>query len=200
MEKLDQLDTKLFLFFNNLGAEPWDPFWLWITEKYSSMPVYILMAILLLYKFRWKKTLLILLLAAILITLSDQTSNLSKDFFQKLRPCQEDFIEKGRFIAKRCGEFGFFSAHASTSVGIALFLSLIFKPVFKYIIPFLLFWAFLLSYSRIYIGVHDPSDIIVGWLMGALFAWMGFKTYQYLTERHPGFFQKKEGIRNRESL
>lgn len=196
MEKLKQLDTQLFLFLNNLGIEPLDPFWLWITEKYSSIPIHVFILVLLFLRFHWKKAALILALIALIITLSDQMSNVFKDFFQRPRPCNEDFMSEGRFIAKRCGNFGFFSAHASTSLAVAVFIGSLLQPKFKFILPFLLVWAFLVTYSRIYIGVHYPSDILMGWFIGVCLALLGLKAFQFITDRYSHFFQQggKENI------
>jgi undecaprenyl-diphosphatase len=91
-----------------------------------------------------------------------------------------------RFVADRCGRFGYFSAHASSSMGAAVFIGLLLKPSYKYIPFFLLFWAVLLGYSRIYLGVHYPLDVITGMFFGGILGWLTFKLQSVLQSRFNG--------------
>jgi len=169
MSELKQLDYELFLYLNNLGTETWDPFWLFLTNKWSSIPLYAFLLILIFKRFGLKGTLFTLITVALLITATDQLANVFKHGFERLRPCgQEGVMEQARFIAVRCGSYGYFSAHAASSMALAVFVGLLLKAKYKWIFPLLVFWAILVGYSRIYVGVHYPGDVLTGMLIGAL--------------------------------
>ena len=176
MEEIIALDQQIFLYLNNLGTFSWDSFWLFMTNKWSSIPLYIFLLVLCLLKFQWKRTLLILLFVALLITVTDQLANLFKYGFERLRPCYEnDIALQMRLVKSYCGgKFGYFSGHASNSFAVATFFSLLFKPFYKTLPYGLIIWALIVSYSRIYIGVHYPLDVITGIFMGSL---LGFGFY-----------------------
>ena len=184
IEELLKLDTQLFLFLNSLGNESWDEMWRIITEKWSSIPLYVFLLYLVYKDLGLKGTFLVMLCAAVLVASSDQLANLFKYGMERPRPCQEESL-KGlmRFVADRCGRFGYFSAHASSSMGAAVFIGLLLKPSYKYIPFFLLFWALLLGYSRIYLGVHYPLDVITGMLFGGILGWLAFKLQSVLRSR-----------------
>ena len=105
-----------------------------------------------------------------MILISDQSANIFKDSFQRLRPCYDELIKDSvRLVKEGCGgKYGFFSAHASNSFSLAVFFGLLFKDFSKYPIYFTLIFASLISYSRVYLGVHYPLDIIFGALFGII--------------------------------
>ena len=118
MEKLVALDKELFLYLNNLGAEEWDWLWIAISDKWMAIPLYALLLYLIFRKFGWKATLLTVIVVTLLITATDQLANLFKHGFERPRPCrQEGVMEYARYVAERCGRFGYFSAHAANSTG-----------------------------------------------------------------------------------
>lgn len=169
---LDQLlhyDTDLFLFLNNLGSEPWDNFWLFITHKFSSIPIYAVLLLMVYRSYGLRGTLVILVCVALMITATDQISSLFKYGIKRPRPCQvAEIKEQIRFVASGCGRFGYFSAHAASSMAAAVFLSLILRKGYRYISIFLVIWAVMTAYSRIYIGVHYPLDVLSGMVFGSL--------------------------------
>ncbi len=177
IETLLQYDEQLFLFLNNLGTPSWDEFWRIVTEKWSSLPLYALLLFLVFKKFGIKDTLLVMLCAAIMITATDQLANLFKYIlFKRPRPCREQELELlMRFVADGCGRYGYFSAHAASSMAAAVFLGLLLKPFYKALPFLLLLWASVVAYSRIYLGVHYPLDIITGMFFGA---WIGLAVYK----------------------
>lgn len=176
LEELLKYDTELFLFLNRLGNTSWDSFWLIVTEKWSSIPLYILLLILIYKQFGFKTTAITLVAIALMITCTDQLGNLFKHGFKRPRPCQvEELDTLIRYVAKRCGRYGYFSAHAASSMATAVFVSLLFKSKYYYMPFLMLVWAILIGYSRIYLGVHYPLDVITGMAIGGSLGWAFYK-------------------------
>ncbi|MDT0651526.1 phosphatase PAP2 family protein [Autumnicola edwardsiae] len=181
MQELIELDQELFLFLNNLGSPAWDGFWRAISDKFVGIPLYAVLLYLIFKNFGWKGTLASMVVIALLITATDQLANVFKDGFERLRPCrQEGVMENARFVADRCGRFGYFSAHASNSMGVATFLILLFRKIYPKLIYLILLWPVLSSYSRIYLGVHYPADVITGLFIGAILGYIFYKLQQYI--------------------
>lgn len=168
METLVELDQSIFIYLNNLGTQSFDNLWLIITNKWASIPLYVLFIYLLFKHFGVKQTLITLFVVAIMITLTDQLSYFVKHTVMRLRPCGEPSLDGlGRFVAE-CGSYGYFSGHATSSFALATFLGLIFRNHYKYIFTALIIWALLVSYSRIYVGVHYPGDVLTGMIVGSM--------------------------------
>jgi len=184
VDQLLQYDKELFLFLNNLGIPIWDDFWLVITNKLTFIPLYAVLLYLIYKKLGLKSLLLLILVIVALITFTDQVTNLFKDGFERLRPCREESVKEFmRFIAPRCGKYGFFSGHSSNTMAVAVFAGLLLKPHYKKLIFILLFWSAIVAYSRIYVGVHYPLDIICGMVFGAFSGFIFYKLQQYLRQR-----------------
>lgn len=180
IEKLLEYDTKLFLFLNNLGSSTWDNLWLVITHEVTFVPLYAILLFLLYKKFGLKALLVFIVLVALMITFTDQITNVFKRGFQRPRPCGEaNLIDQMRFIAVRCGKYGFFSGHASNSMAAAVFAGLMLRPYYKNLIFILLFWSAIVAYSRIYVGVHYPLDIVCGLTFGAIAGFLFYKLAIY---------------------
>lgn len=185
IDQLIELDKSLFLYLNNLGSETWDGLWLVITNKLTFIPLYAFLLFLIFKKFGWKPLLLMVLVIAAMITFTDQITNVFKDGFMRARPCRADGVsDLARFVAERCGKYGFFSGHSSNSMAAAVFGGLVLRPYFKRLIFILLFWSFVVAYSRIYVGVHYPLDIICGMAFGALSGFLFYRLSQYLIKRY----------------
>ena len=174
LEELLKLDRELFLFLNNLGTPNWDGFWMFVTNKWSSIPLYFILLIIAYKNYGLRKTLLLLVAITLLITVTDQLSNFFKIGVQRLRPCYDTDLEgMMRLVKSSCGgKFGYFSAHAANSFGIAFFFAFLFRTRYVLLPWVLVLWAILVAGSRIYIGVHFPLDIITGGLVGILMAWL----------------------------
>jgi len=184
LDQLLQYDKELFLFLNNLGTLTWDSLWLVITNKLTFIPLYAVLLYLVYKHLGLKPLLLLVLVIAVMITFTDQVTNLFKDSFERLRPCREDGVKEFmRYIAPRCGKYGFFSGHSSNSMAAAVFAGLLLRPYYKKLIFILLFWSALVAYSRIYVGVHYPLDIICGMTFGAITGFGFYKLQQYLRQR-----------------
>lgn len=185
MEQILELDQELFLFLNSLGTPAWDQFWNTLTNKWTSIPLYLVL-IYLLYRSMGSKALLItLVLVALMITATDQLANVFKHGFQRARPCgQEGVMEYGRFVAVRCGRYGYFSAHAASSTAVVVFIGAILRSRYTWMVYFLVLWALMVSYSRIYVGVHYPLDIFTGMAIGAGLGFLFYKLRLFLVTRY----------------
>ncbi len=184
MDKLLEYDKDLFLYLNNLGSETWDWLWLIITDKLTFIPLYAILLFLIYKKFGLKPLLLMVLVIAAMITFTDQITNVFKDTFMRPRPCREEDLNGiMRFIAERCGKYGFFSGHSSNSMAAAVFAGLLLKPYYKNLIFLLLLWSAIVAYSRIYVGVHYPIDIICGMTFGAFAGFLFYKINGYVLKR-----------------
>lgn len=180
-------DKELFLFLNNLGTESWDGFWMFVTSKWSgSAPIYIFLLILTYVKLGWKKTIVVVISVAILIGVTDQFTNFFKYGVMRFRPCHDEELNGlMRLVKNSCGgKYGYFSAHAANSFALAVFFSNLLKREVKLIWILLLVWAAFVAYSRIYVGVHFPLDVLSGAIIGSLFGWIFVKLYIFATNKY----------------
>lgn len=179
LKEIVKWDRETFLYLNSLGTETWDGFWLFMTDSISSVPLYIVLLILTYRTLGFKKTLVVIVAIALLITVTDQLSNFFKYGVQRLRPCHDPEIsELMRLVKSYCGgKFAYFSAHAANSFAIASFFSCLFVKKYRIVAILLGVWACLVAYSRVYIGVHFPLDIITGMLVGSFFGWLFFRLH-----------------------
>ena len=161
-----QIDTNLFLFLNKHHNEFFDVIMSNISKKIIWLPLYIFITYLLIKKFKLKTGLILIVFFGLLISLSDQTSvHLFKNVFQRLRPCYNPEIQEITHYLKLPGSYyGFVSSHAANTFAFAsLSLLLLENKLYSILI---IIWALIVSYSRIYLGVHYPGDILGGALLG----------------------------------
>ena len=192
-EEILKLDSKLFLFLNNLGTSKFDAFWLSLSKIEANILMYLFLILLFFHIKKLSPKFLyifyLLFIIALMITITDQGANFFKDSFQRLRPCYNESISDSlRLVKENCGgKYGFFSAHASNSFSLAIFFGLLFKNRIRYMIIITTVYASLISYSRIYLGVHFPIDIIVGSSFGIF---VGFIIYSFVYLKFLKFFDK----------
>ena len=170
LEVLNKIDTQLFLFLNGMHSDFWDAVMWQVSGKLQWIPLYAFILGLLIYRFRLR-ALWITLGVVVVIILSDQASvHLFKDVVERLRPCHEPDIEGLVHIVRdHCGgSYGFVSSHAANTFGLAVFTGFFVRN--RYYWTGMLVWALLVGYSRIYLGVHYPGDILCGAILGALIA------------------------------
>jgi undecaprenyl-diphosphatase len=154
----------------------------WFSDKLIWIPLY-LYFFLLAFKKVGNRVWLLAIAVTILVLLSDQVSvHAFKNVFLRYRPCHNLLIQSQvHLLNGYCGgTFGFISSHASNTFALATFLSLFFKDSLKYFTVLVFIWAALVSYSRIYSGVHYPADVAVGAIVGMGIGVMVFKFYQYV--------------------
>lgn len=176
LELILETDTSFFLFLNNIGNENFDTLWLAISNKVYSIPFFLLIIILLFKKYGYKVW-IPLLCIILLITIVDQTSvHLFKNIFQRLRPCwQNDLDNLFRLVYAPCGgQYGFISSHAANTAALGTFCFSVFKKN-KWLKKLIIIWVLLISYSRIYLGVHFPLDVFCGILWGVIIGFLFIK-------------------------
>lgn len=165
LEKIIALDKQVFIYLNSLGSTPFDAFWLLITKQLHWTPYFIAVFYLLQRKIGWKNLGIMVLFLAILLTFTDQITNLFKYSLQRARPCNDLEIKSIIRIVKESSSFSFFSGHAANSMASTTFVFFILRKYYRF--TFLLFaFPLVFAYSRIYLGLHFPIDILCGYLFG----------------------------------
>ena len=173
METLLRFDTELFLFFNGLHA-PWaDRFVYVLSQVWCWIPLYLLV-IFLIFFFYKKKGWMVLLVFGLTITLSDQTCNLLKNSVFRLRPSHTEAIAEQIHLVQKPdgnryfgGKYGFPSAHASNSMALAFLVIFFLSKGKKWVVAAMILWSLLMAYTRLYLGVHYPLDILCGFVVGS---------------------------------
>ena len=166
IDQIESWDQSLFLWLNGAHNGLLDFLMPWFSDKYIWIPLYAFL-LYLLWKHHRAQLLYVLIGLGLLIFISDQVaSGLLKPWVERLRPCYEPALEGQVRVLKGCGgRYGFASSHASNSFAAAIFCWLMLRPYVKHIY-WIIPWAAIVAYSRIYLGVHYPGDIFMGALIG----------------------------------
>mgnify|MGYP001803518655 FL=1 len=185
LETLIEWDKSLFILVNSANHPLMDSVMWLVSSKTAWIPAYVLLAWLMYKRVGLVKTLWLLVGVAIAITIADQfTSSFMKPFFERYRPCRP---ENGweyvvHIVNNKCGgEYGFASSHAANFFALAIFLSRFFNQRLTSIIFFAV--AALVAYSRVYLGVHYPGDVLVGALVGLCAGMIGYELAQLFIKR-----------------
>ncbi|MEO5603934.1 MAG: phosphatase PAP2 family protein [Cyclobacteriaceae bacterium] len=188
MEDILALDQKIFLEMNSYH-NPWlDQIMMFLSSTTGWIPLYLILFYLLLKNYR-KQTWLVLLAITLTVFFADQiTSSVMKPFFARLRPSHEPSLQGLVYLVNdyRGGSYGFASSHAANTFGIATLMWLLLKN-YRPWTALLFLWAGFVGYTRIYLGVHYPGDIVAGQCVGlmcALATYSGFtRAKNYLDDR-----------------
>jgi len=179
IDQLIALDTKLFLFLNGLHT-PWlDPVMAAISGSLVWLPLYGYVLFLIIRDHKMNSWLPLLGIGLTILLADQTTSTLMKPFFARLRPSHDPGLAGIVHLVNGYtgGTYGFASGHAANTFGAATFVTLLFHPTKRWA-PWLFAWASVVSYSRIYLGVHYPADIVVGGTVGVLSGWISFMLYR----------------------
>ncbi len=183
LENLIELDQNLFLSLNQAGLPLLDPVMRLFSATWIWIPIYLILAYVMVKSNRLQGLLALAFLLLTLIMTEQISVHAFKEVFERLRPCHDpDLQNQIRLVASHCGGlYGFVSTHATNAAGLFLFSSLYFRK--KTLTWVLLVWVVLVSYSRIYLGVHFPGDILGGWLLGLTLAASSFSIYSLVKRR-----------------
>jgi len=182
LDGLIQWDKDLLVYLNSLGAPKYDSFWLIITRIDVWIPLFLFFGFLIFWKAlrktAWLQLSFVLVFALFITLLSKGVKILT----YRLRPCNDPDINRFMRILDTPRDFSFFSGHASSSFGITMLMMLFLKDRYKWVATFLV-WPLLFAYSRLYLGVHFPLDVLVGGLVGVASALLFYRYYQSLKVR-----------------
>lgn len=184
MEWIKQIDQSLLLFLNSFHNAFWDKAVTLFTSIEIWIPFYLLIVYVIIKTYK-RNSIYILILIGLAIAFSDQFSGLIKHSVERLRPTHDPVLGNlVHNVYNRGGMYGFFSAHAANTFTLAIISAKLFKNKAFTILVFI--WAMLVSYTRIYVGLHYPGDILTGWVWGFL---AGLAFYELMVLVQKKYFQ-----------
>ena len=194
IDSFKEIDQQLFLVLNGLHHPLFDLLFYWISKEWIWLPLYLTIAYLF-YRYFGKKSGYLVLFALLLVIATDQmASHVIKNYFQRYRPTHHLLIGPLVHVVNgyRGGLYGFVSSHAANTFGFAMFAGLVLRKSAAAVLYVLFVWAALVSYSRIYLGVHYPADVAGGAFLGCTLGWLTYSLCNLL------FLKQKESIPDRQ--
>lgn len=185
IEPYIELDKNLLLKINGSDSLFWDGFMWTATTTYIWIPLGVILLYIIFKNNSLKETLLTIISISLVIALADQiSSGICKPLFQRFRPTQEaDLMYLIDIVNNyRGGRYGFISSHAANSFGIAIFLSLLIR--YKLLSVIMFSWATLNAYTRMYLGVHYPGDILFGTITGLICGYLVYSVYKWIKNKY----------------
>ncbi|RSK33147.1 phosphatase PAP2 family protein [Hymenobacter metallilatus] len=184
LAQLQALDRWLLVAANAHRTPRLDAWMVFFTERFVWFPAYLVLLVVLAYLYGRRARLLLPLLG-LSVALADLiSSRFFKPYFARLRPCHDPDLSATLNLVNGCGgQFGFISSHAANAFALAVFVALVLPRRYR-VAKWLLFgWAVLVSYSRIYLAAHYPSDVLAGALLGSGLAWLCAWAYERMAAR-----------------
>lgn len=187
LDWLISFDKELLLLCNGAHT-PWLDNFMWmVSERWLNIAMIVPLILILLHRRKGLEGVLVILTIALIVLLCDQiASSFFKPVFQRLRPSHDPTLTVTLINGYTGGLYGFISSHASNTFGVALFLLMVFRN--RWFSAAILLWAVVVSYSRIYLGVHFPGDILCGALLGVIIGYIMYRAYEWLRMQ---FFMKQ---------
>ncbi|EDM45237.1 putative membrane-associated phospholipid phosphatase [unidentified eubacterium SCB49] len=167
LQTLKEWDWELLVWLNSIGIEDWDSFWLIVTKIETWIPLFVFFFILIFYYYKFKKGIVVLFSLFATAGITIFITEFTKEYVARLRPNNVEALGDLIRVLLQPENYSFFSGHASSSFAITTFVVLSLRKYNRYVYLFYL-WPLLFIMSRIYVGVHYPSDILVGAIVGML--------------------------------
>ena len=183
LEYLNDIDADALLAINGLNDAFQDAFWWMVSAKWSSVLLLLAILWILLHQNR-RHALLAVVMIALAVLLADQVSSgLIKHLVERLRPTHDPSLENAVHVINgyRGGMYGFVSSHAANFFAVGTLLTLVLRH--RLVAVSLFTWALLQCYSRMYLGVHYPGDILGGLLVGLLVGWLVWQLMRWIQRR-----------------
>ena len=185
LEYLKELDRSLFIQLNSHHTPFWDKIMVVASDKYFWIPFYALLLALFIYLFRIKSIVLLVAIGLAIAAADLFSSAFLKPLVARLRPCHDASLANLMNLVDRCGgKFGFVSSHAANSFALAIVVTLVLDKKYLPLKILLFIWAAVVSYSRIYLGVHFPGDILGGTIVGLIAGYLAFLFFRYITLKY----------------
>ncbi len=163
-----------------------------ISDRLFWIPFYLVLIAYLIYRHRQQSILMFLAVALSLIAADGISSRFIKPYFARLRPCHDATLSETINIVAGCGgKFGFLSSHAANTFAIAMLFALMLPDRYRFFKIFAFIWAVAISYSRVYLGVHFPGDVLGGAVLGILLGIIFGLLFRKLLKRYPYFTSGK---------
>ncbi|MFN8268343.1 MAG: phosphatase PAP2 family protein [Chitinophagales bacterium] len=173
---LQSIDYSIFHFINQtISNTALDTILLFMRNAYTWIPLYVIIVFYLVYKYKWAGITYILYIVIAFAMADLFAYQLLKPLFGRMRPCHSATLYV-RLVADHCGgKFSFPSSHATNHAAIAF--SIIFAKLFKnkYVNYAWAVWAIIISIAQVYVGVHYPSDVVAGFIIGIIIATINYK-------------------------
>ena len=188
LQWLIKIDEQLLLAINGCHNEYFDHFMYLFSDRWIWVPMYVSILYVMIRNFSFRETIVCLIAIALTITIADQVgASLIRPIVERLRPSNPDNpISDAVHIVNnyRSGKYGFPSCHAANTFGLAFFVCFLFRR--RWLTAFLMFWAVVTCYSRVYLGLHYPGDLFFGMILGLLSATMVYLIMRKLIPEHSG--------------
>ena len=159
-----------------------------ISDRMFWIPFYLILAAYLIYQHRRQSILMFVAIGLSLLAADGISSRFIKPYFARLRPCHDASLSETINIVAGCGgKFGFLSSHAANTFAMATLFALMLPDRYRFFKFFAFIWAVAISYSRVYLGVHFPGDVLGGAVLGIILGFIFGLLFRKMLVRYPSF-------------